>query len=130
MDRLLKRLTSRNAEKGELRLKYVKMKNKIEEKEKQLKAMENFGNGLHIMDYEQMKIDNQNYTDKIEEKEEELAKLRVKTQGNIQNLAQVREKAYAIEGDIEHMESRYEDIEAEFNNVSLMSCYCFNCLVF
>ncbi|KAL0278600.1 UNVERIFIED_CONTAM: hypothetical protein PYX00_000373 [Menopon gallinae] len=115
--RLLKRLTVRNVEKGELRLKYVKMRNKIEEKERELKTMENFGNGLYIMDYEQLKIDNQNYSDKIEEKEEELTKLRVKTQCNIQNLAQVREKAYAIEGDIEITEAKYGDIEAEFNNV-------------
>lgn len=93
------------------------MKKLIEEKERQLKAMEYFGDGLHIADYEQMKVDNQNYTDKIEEKEEELAKLRAKTQGIIQNLAHVREKAYAVGGDIELMEEKVYAVENTLTEV-------------
>ncbi|KAK6643120.1 hypothetical protein RUM43_004623 [Polyplax serrata] len=111
VDRLLRRQLQKNAEKGKKKLLYIKVKKLIEEKERQLKAMEYFGDGLHIADYEQMKVDNQNYTDKIEEKEEELAKLRAKTQGIIQNLAHVREKAYAVGGDIELMEEKVYAVE-------------------
>lgn len=105
-------------EKGKCRLKYIKIKNLIEEKENQLRAMEYFGEGLHMMDYEQLKIDHQNYTDKIEEKEEELTRLRGKTHGSVMNLASVREKIYAIEGDIELLERKYFDVEGRFNEVS------------
>ena len=95
----------------------IKIKNLLEEKEQQLREMQYFGNGLHIADYEQMKIDNQNYNDKIEEKEEELTNIRSKTQTVIQNLANVREKAYAVEGDIELMEEKMYDIETSLLEV-------------
>lgn len=112
-------MVQKNEEQGRKKLRYIKIKKLIEEKELQLKTMQYFGDGLHIADYEQMKIDNQNYTDKIEEKEDELAKLRIKTQGIMQNLANVREKAYAIEGDIEIMEEKVYAVE---NTVAEVSC--------
>lgn len=116
----MKRQELKYEEKGKCRLRYIKIKNLIEEKEKQLKAMESFGEGLHMMDYEQLKIDNQNLNDKIEEKEDELARLRGKTHGSVQHLANVREKASAIEGDIEILERKYHEVETRFNEVSLI----------
>lgn len=116
----MRRQIEKSEEKGKKKLLYIKIKNLIEEKEQKLKSMEYFGNGLRIADYEQMKIDNQNFSDKIEEKEDELTKLRLKTQVIIQNVANVREKTNAIEGDIELMEEKVYEVEKTYADVSLL----------
>ena len=45
---------------------------------------EELAEGLHLIDFEQLKIENQSLNEKIEERNEELAKLRKKTATTVQ----------------------------------------------
>ena len=50
----------------------------------QLKQKEELADGLHLIDFEQLKIENQTYNEKIEERNEELLKLRKKITTTVQ----------------------------------------------
>lgn len=47
-------------------------------------SQEELAEGLHLIDFEQLKIENQSLNEKIEERNEELAKLRKKTATTVQ----------------------------------------------
>jgi len=49
--------------------------------------------GLHLIDFEQLKIENQTLNEKIEERNEELLKLRKKTTTTVQVLTHLHLKA-------------------------------------
>ena len=53
-----------------VRLENIKLKNKLKKKEQQLKSKEELAEGLHMIDFEQLKIENQTYNEKIEERNE------------------------------------------------------------
>lgn len=57
-----------------------------------LKCTEQLAEGLHMMDFEQLKIENQTLNEKIEERNEELAKLKRKKTFTVQVLTHIREK--------------------------------------
>lgn len=52
--------------------------------------------GLHLIDFEQLKIENQTLNEKIEERNDELYKLRKKTTTTVQVLTHVKEKLQFI----------------------------------
>ncbi|GCB77633.1 hypothetical protein scyTo_0017632, partial [Scyliorhinus torazame] len=54
----------------QIRFLTIKMKNKLKFYEHQLKAKEELAGGLNLIDYEQLKIENQSYSEKIEERNE------------------------------------------------------------
>jgi hypothetical protein len=49
--------------------------------------------GLHLIDFEQLKIENQTLNEKIEERNEELHKLRKKTTTTVQVLTHIKGNA-------------------------------------
>lgn len=53
--------------------------------------------GLHLIDYEQLKIENQTLNEKIEERNEELTRLRGKIINHVIMLSHTREKMKYIE---------------------------------
>ena len=55
--------------------------------------------GLHLIDFEQLKIENQSLAEKIEERNDELARLRGKTSQVMQILAHIKEKLHNITND-------------------------------
>ena len=57
---------------------------RLKKREAQLKAKEELAEGLHLIDFEQLKIENQTYNEKIEERNEELLKLRKKITSTVQ----------------------------------------------
>ena len=56
----------------------------MKKREAQLKQKEELADGLHLIDFEQLKIENQTYNEKIEERNEELLKLRKKITTTVQ----------------------------------------------
>lgn len=100
-----------------MRLAYIKIRDRVGEKKTALHALDCVGDNLHLIDYEQLKIENQSHTDKIEERDEELTRLRVRCQGAMQCLAHVREKSAAIQIDIQSLTERYEEVEIEYAEV-------------
>jgi hypothetical protein len=64
--------------------------------ESQLRSREQLAEGLHLIDFEQLKIENQSLSEKIDERNEELVKLRRKNTNMVQARALVLSSA--VEG--------------------------------
>lgn len=62
----------------QVRLENIKLKNRLKKREQQLKAKEELAEGLHLIDFEQLKIENQTYNEKIEERNEVRTRYRAK----------------------------------------------------
>ncbi len=60
---------------GKLTLKNAALKQQILKMENQLQHKEEMGEVLHVIDFDQLKIENQQYLEKIEERNNELLKL-------------------------------------------------------
>ncbi|XP_050803769.1 coiled-coil domain-containing protein 96 [Gopherus flavomarginatus] len=98
-------------EMSEVRLENIKLQHKIEKLEASLKAQEELAEGLHLIDFEQLKIENQTYNEKIEERNEELLKLRKKITNTVQVLTQLKEKLQFVEA--QNQDQRAQLIETE-----------------
>lgn len=63
----------------------------------QLKQQEELGEGLHLIDFEQLKIENSTLHDQLEERADQLHKLRKKTITTVQVLTHVKEKLQFVQ---------------------------------
>jgi hypothetical protein len=84
----------------------------VANKEKILKKKEQLADGLHLIDFEQLKIENQTLNEKIEERNEELHKLRNKITTTVVILSHTREKLqFVVEKNRDENQDRrkYED---------------------
>ena len=88
----LERQASKEREVIGVRIENIRLKNQLAKREHELKSREEFGDGLHMIDFEQLKIENQTYNEKIEERNEELMKLKKKLNNTVQILSHVKEK--------------------------------------
>lgn len=120
---MIKRQRDKLKEIAHLRLIYIKIRNRVTEKKTALHALDCIGDNLHLIDFEQLKIENQSHTDKIEERDEELVKLRRKCSGAMQCLAHVREKSAALQLDIQQLMDRFDEVEMECNDVCILLFY-------
>ena len=75
--------TTHDQEVNQYRLQNIALRNRLANKEKILKKKDQLADGLHLIDFEQLKIENQTLNEKIEERNEELHKLREKIVGNV-----------------------------------------------
>lgn len=69
-----------------LRLKNQTLKAQIQKIEQQLQLKEEMGEVLHVIDFDQLKIENQQYLEKIEERNSELLRLKLTTGNTVQTL--------------------------------------------
>jgi hypothetical protein len=67
-----------------LRLKNSTIKAQIVKLEHQLAHKEEMGEVLHLVDFDQLKIENQQYMEKIEERNKELLRLKLSTSRTVQ----------------------------------------------
>ncbi|XP_033010298.1 coiled-coil domain-containing protein 96 [Lacerta agilis] len=103
---------SKEREMTEVRLENIKLKHRIQKLDASLKAMEELAEGLHLIDFEQLKIENQTYNEKIEERNEELMKLRKKITNTVQILTQVKEKLQFVEAENHGQRAQLMAVEA------------------
>ncbi|GFO41833.1 coiled-coil domain-containing protein 96-like [Plakobranchus ocellatus] len=96
-----------------VRLENIKLKNKLKKKEQQLKSKEELAEGLHLIDFEQLKIENQTYNEKIEERNEELLKLRKKITSTVQVLTHLKEKLQFVQGENLEQTNELKEVESE-----------------
>lgn len=96
-----------------VRLENIKLKNKLKKKEHQLKSKEELAEGLHLIDFEQLKIENQTYNEKIEERNEEILKLRKKITSTVQVLTHLKEKLQFVQAENQVQKGRLREVEAE-----------------
>lgn len=100
------------------------MRNLQKKLDNTLRAREKLADDLHYIDFEQLKIENQTLNEKIEERNEELAKLKRKKTTTVQVLTHVREKLRFTENvnivlrekvaDIDQVISRLRNIVTQY----------------
>merc|ERR1712054_470400 len=79
----------------------------------ELQSREELAEGLHFIDFEQLKIENQTYNEKIEERNEELSKLKKKITTTVQVLSHLKEKLFFMENRNESLRNEVLATEAE-----------------
>lgn len=82
----------KDAEVEEVRGSNISLKNRLAKLELALKKRDELADNLHVIDFEQLKIENQTLNERIEERHEELASLRKKTVTTVQIITHLREK--------------------------------------
>ena len=80
---------------------------------KKLKKMEDYFEGLHIIDFEQLKIENNTLTEKIEDRNEEIHKLKNKINYTVQILAHLQEKSKFVSSENEIKKTENENLKKE-----------------
>jgi hypothetical protein len=91
-----------------LRIENIKNTLELNRLNKELKKMEEYFEGLHLIDFEQLKIENNTLTEKIEDRNEEIHKLRNKINNNVQILAHLQEKYSYVNKDYKEKKSEEE----------------------
>ena len=108
----------------QFRLQNIALRNRLANKEKVLKKKEQLADGLHLIDFEQLKIENQTLNEKIEERNEELHKLKKKVTITVVILSHTREKLqYVLEQNRikdNEREAIDKELKDEKNNLSLL----------
>ena len=95
------------------RVQYIKLRNKAERLTKELKKRESQHDGMHLIDFEQLKIENTNLNEKIEERNEDLLKLRKKATTTIHVLTHVKEKLEFVKGENAGLEREVNERDAQ-----------------
>jgi len=113
VDKHIENLEKKEEEVSVHRLENIKMTNKLKKKEFALKQKEELADGLHLIDFEQLKIENQTYNEKIEERNEELMKLHQKITSTVQVLTHYKEKLQFMEHDSTMRMNKLKTIEVE-----------------
>lgn len=91
------------------RIENIKLNNQLKKSEEETKQKENTGETkLEMIDFEQLKIENQTYNEKIEERNEELLKLRKKINNTVQISSHVKEKLQYVMAENEKQRKRLE----------------------
>ncbi|KAL7984654.1 hypothetical protein Chor_003224 [Crotalus horridus] len=112
VDKIQAKEQSKEKEMTEVRLENIKLKHRIQKIDASLKAQEELAEGLHLIDFEQLKIENQTYNEKIEERNEELQKLRRKVTNTVQVLSQVKEKLQFVEAENQGQKAQLMAVES------------------
>ncbi|KAJ1061078.1 hypothetical protein K5549_002365 [Capra hircus] len=94
-----------------VRLENVQLKQSLVHFETRMRTQEDLTEGLLLIDFEQLKIENQTFNEKVEERNEELLKLRGKVTNNVQIITHVKEKLHFV--DIENMCKKADLVEIE-----------------
>lgn len=94
-----------------VRLRNISLRTTFRKLERTLRAREQLAEGLHMIDFEQLKIENQTLNEKIEERNEELAKLKRKKTTTVQVLTHIREKLRFVEQANENLAEKLAHLE-------------------
>ncbi|KAF4658783.1 coiled-coil domain containing 96 [Perkinsus olseni] len=103
----------KNSEVEEARETHITLKNRLTKLEEELRKKDQLAEGLHLIDFEQLKIENQTLSEKIEERQEQVQRLKKKTVTTIQVLAHMREKMQFLEKRGEIIHSSLAELDKE-----------------
>lgn len=96
-----------------VRLENIVRKHELARLESWLQSKEVLGEGLHLIDFEQLKIENQTLNEKIEERNEELLKLRKKNTQTVQVLTHIKEKLQFVQADNQLQKDNLANLETD-----------------
>ena len=100
----------------QFRLQNIALRNRLANKEKILKKKEQLADGLHLIDFEQLKIENQTLNEKIEERNQELHKLRKKITTTVVILSHTREKLQYVHGQNQSHNDKLKSLNDQLND--------------
>lgn len=86
------KLNAKDAVIDKLRLKNATLKTQIQKVDSQLRQKEEMGDVLHFIDFHQLQIENKQYVAKIEERNQELLRLKMTTGNTVQVLNSLKKK--------------------------------------
>lgn len=101
LDAIIKRIRTHRESMAEVRFNFILAQNQISEINENLKSLEDLGNGLRVFDYEQLQAEVQSLSDKIEERNKQLTKFRLRCNDHTQIIAHIREKSLELINTIE-----------------------------
>lgn len=108
---------AKDSEVHQYRLQNIQLKNSLQNCEKILRKKEQLADGLHLIDFEQLKIENQTLNEKIEERNEELGKLSYKIRTAVIIVSHTREKLQYVRKQNEMRKQTLDHLENELDNV-------------
>merc|ERR1740130_2172557 len=98
-----------------VRITNIKFRMHLRKLEKALKEKEQLAEGLHLIDFEQLKIENQTLNEKIEERNEELHKFRKKTTTTVQVLTHIKEKLQIVQAENQVLQKELAALDAKMS---------------
>ena len=101
----------RDRELESVRLKNIHYRSQLKKLETRVREKEQLSEGLHLIDFEQLKIENQTLNEKIEERNDELHKLKKKVTTTVQVLTHIKEKLQFVESENAVLESNLAKYE-------------------
>lgn len=93
----------------QLRLELIKTRIGLEKNQRGVREEEQLAEGLHLIDFEKLKIENQSLNEKLEERNEEIFKLQKKNNVNVQILSHLRQKLQFDEREVKEMSDTFDD---------------------
>jgi len=93
------KLKAKEAVAVKLRLKNATLKQQYTKVEQSLQQKEDMGEVLHVIDFDQLKIENQQYLEKIEDRNNELLRLKLTTGNTVQVLNTLKHKLSNLTGE-------------------------------
>ena len=105
--------------KDNLKQKHTNKKTQIIQKEQQLMQKEEMGEVLHVIDFDQLKIENQQYLEKIEERNNELLSLKLTTGRTVQVLNQLKKKLTKTTSQSEWLRREIQERKQQLNRIQV-----------
>lgn len=102
----------KNADVAATRLENIKLRNRLRRNEAMIRQKEELADGLHLIDFEQLKIENQTFNEKIEERNEELSRLKKKIISIAQVLSHVKEKLFFEQNEFETLCAKLSTLDS------------------
>jgi hypothetical protein len=103
----------KNADVDRMVLKNLFVQGQIDKLSEQMQKREQLADGLALVDFEQLKIENSTLAEKIDERNEEISKLRRKTTTAVQTLTHLREKLHFVNADVARLQSELAATEKQ-----------------
>merc|ERR1711988_1859692 len=103
----------KDEEASRVRLRNINLRMILRKLESSLREKEQLAEGLHLIDFEQLKIENQTLNEKIEERNEELHKLRKKTTTTVQVLTHIKEKLQFVQVENQSLKRELAKLDTE-----------------
>ncbi|XP_063236093.1 coiled-coil domain-containing protein 96-like [Bacillus rossius redtenbacheri] len=113
VERLTRRLVGRLGELGRLQLEHARLRDGVAAREERKRGLEECCGGPQLADYARLRTENQGLVARVEDRDEELARLRARAMRAVHDLAHVRQKAWAAERAVGDATGRLRDVEEQ-----------------
>lgn len=107
----------KDREVARVRLRHINLLNELRTLEDAVRVKEKLAEGLHLIDFEQLKIENQTLNEKIEERNDELHKLKKKTTTTVQVLTHIKEKLQFVKEENQYSQNELRTINMVVQNL-------------